>query len=164
MQHDYPYFAFMNNIIDNIRSTRTSLLGTIADLSAEQLNETPAGFNNNIIWNLGHMVAAQQGVCYMRGGAPIIVEEKYWINYKPGSKPGEFVGAEEIQKIKDLMVSTLDRLTTDVGTNIFDNYTSWTTRYGVNLADVNDAIHFLSFHEGLHTGVIMSLMKLVKKD
>lgn len=131
------------------------------DLSVEQLNDIPTGFNNNIIWNLAHLIAAQQGVCYLRSGAAIIVEEKYYTDYKPGTKPEKFIGAEEVQKIKNLMLSTLDRIATDHVANVFNNYKAWTTRYGGELASVDDAIMFLLYHEGLHTGVVMALRKLV---
>ncbi len=59
------------------------------------------------------------------------------------------------------MLSTLDRLAMDYETNVFDNYVQWTTRYGPELASVDDAISFLLYHEGLHAGTIMALKKLV---
>ena len=52
----------MNDQIETIRKTRSFLLDYIKELNIEQLNKIPAGFNNNIAWNLGHLVAAQQGV------------------------------------------------------------------------------------------------------
>ncbi len=61
------------------------------------------------------------------------------------------------------MLSTLDQLTIDRETNTFDNYKPWTTRYGAELTNIDDAINFLLFHEGLHTGVIMAIAKLVTK-
>lgn len=57
---------------DILRKTRQYVLELIANLSMEQLNEVPAGFTNNIVWNLGHMLASQQGVCYLRGGLLIL--------------------------------------------------------------------------------------------
>ena len=154
----------MNKEIDNLKKTRSYLLKAIEELSVDELNEIPAGFNNNIIWNLGHMVAAQQGICYIRGGAQLNVEEKYWLNYKPGSKPEKFIDAEEVRAVKDLMITTLDRLTNDYGTDLFKNYTAWATRYGTELGSIDDAIRFLPYHEGLHGGTIMAMIKLVRKQ
>ena len=88
----------MNKNIDNIKKTRLFLLNAINDLSTDQLNEIPAGFNNNIIWNLGHMIAAQQSICYIRAGVLPVVEKKYITEYKPGTKPEQHVDAAEIQK------------------------------------------------------------------
>ena len=66
----------MTKQIEIIKKTRVSLLELVKDLSTEQLNKIPDGFNNNIIWNLAHMIAAQQGVCYVRAGLAPVVGEK----------------------------------------------------------------------------------------
>lgn len=63
----------MNKQIEIIRKTRVKLLEMLSDLSTDQLNKIPAGFNNNIIWNLAHLVAAQQGICYLRAGLPMVL-------------------------------------------------------------------------------------------
>ena len=69
----------MNNKIENIKNTRRFLLDRVSELSSDQLNEIPTEFNNNIIWNLGHLIAAQQRICYIRSGLKINVEEKtFW--------------------------------------------------------------------------------------
>lgn len=45
-----------------LRHIRTSVLNLIESLTLKQINEIPAGFNNNIIWNLGHLVATDQRI------------------------------------------------------------------------------------------------------
>ncbi len=152
----------MNKDIDYIKKARYYLLDGIKDLSADQLNQIPEGFNNNILWNLAHMVAAQQGICYLRAGAQLVIEQEYYNNYKPGTKPQQYIDKDEIQKLKDLMISTLDRLAADQQTNVFANYNTWSTRYGADLTNVDDAIAFLLFHDGLHAGVTLAISKLVK--
>ena len=77
----------MKDEIEIIRKIRKYLLESVKDLSIDQLNTTPAGFNNNIAWNLGHMIAAQQGICYVRAGLQPPAGEGFFNTYKPGSKP-----------------------------------------------------------------------------
>jgi hypothetical protein len=43
----------MNPQIDTLKKVRAVLLEGIKDLTTEQLNKIPQGYNNNIIWNLG---------------------------------------------------------------------------------------------------------------
>lgn len=147
--------------IETVKKTRVFLLEGIKDLTVAQLNKIPAGFNNNIIWNLGHMIAAQQGICYKRAGATPLISDDFWDRFRSGSKPEGTVEAAEIENIKSLFLSSIDRLEIDCDTPVFDNYTAWTTRYGVELASINDAISFVPFHEGLHLGTIIALKKLV---
>jgi hypothetical protein len=153
----------MKQQLDNIKKTRNYLLEQIKDLTLEQLNKVPAGFNNNIVWNLGHLVAAQQGLCYFRAGVQPIVEAQIFDNYKPGTKPERFISESEVLAIKELMSSTLERFETDYENNLFSGYNTFTTRYGVELSSIDEALDFVLFHEGLHSGYIMALKRVVNK-
>jgi hypothetical protein len=153
----------MNKRIEMIKNPREMLLELIKDLSVEQLNKVPQGFNNNIIWNIGHLIAAQEGVCYRRSGLEPPSGEDFFQAYKPGSKPEGFVDEAETERIKSLLFSTLDKLDADYDASIFKTYTSVVTRYGIELANIEDALNFLPFHEGLHIGCILALKRLVSQ-
>src|SRR5438445_7426651 len=100
----------MTKQIETVKKVRTFLLEGIKDLTVEQLNKIPAGFNNNIIWNLGHMIAAQQGICYKRAGATPLISDDFWDRFRSGSKPMGTVETAEIENIKSLFLSSIDRL------------------------------------------------------
>jgi hypothetical protein len=157
-------FEKMIQAIDIIQKPRVNLFKLIEGLSIEQLNLVPPGFNNNIIWNLGHMVAAQQGVCYSRAGLKTIVSDDFFHAYKPGTKPEKFVDAAELQLITDLAFSTLVQLETDHANNIFENYTPWTTRYGAELHNIDEAIAFIPFHDGFHMGYVLALRRVISNQ
>ena len=151
----------MKEQIEKIRKTRAYILDSVKELDVEQLNKIPAGFNNNIMWNLGHVVAAQQGVCYVRAGLKPRVEESFFDQYKNGSRPERRLGDEELTKIKELFFSSLDILIEDYENGLWASYSPWLSRYGVELKTIDDAIDFLSFHEGLHLGYILALKRVV---
>ncbi|HEX8460749.1 MAG TPA: DinB family protein [Segetibacter sp.] len=153
----------MNKHIDWIKNTRLSLLQLVAPLTMQQLNEVPAGFNNNIIWNLAHLVAVQQALCYLRSSVSPVVDEQYIRLYMKGTKPQDVVEAAEIVAIKETLVSSLDRFALDYQKSLFNNYQSWTTPFDTELGTIDDAIIFLQFHEGLHYGYVMALKRLVSK-
>lgn len=153
----------MNRQMDTIKKVRLYLLDQVKDLSVEELNEIPPGFNNNIAWNLGHLVAAQQGVCYARAGVKPIVDEQFMATYKPGTKPERYIDDTEIQLIKDVLITSLDQFESDYEKNLFTNYTAFTTRYAVELPNIDDALQFLYYHEGLHSGHVIAVKRLVKK-
>ena len=153
----------MKKQLEIIRKPRLFLLSSINELSLDQLNEIPQGFNNNIIWNMGHMVAAQQGVCYVRMGLPPFTGEEFFNRYKPGSRPEAPVAASEVDQVKEFLFSTLEQLERDYEQRIFGAYVPWTTRYGVDINNIDEALQFLPFHEGLHMGCIAALKKLIKK-
>ena len=156
------YLRIMTKQIEIIRKTRSFLLNQLKDLTTEQYNKIPEGFNNNIIWNLGHMIAAQQGVCYIRAGLTPRLGEDFINSYKSGTKPEKALSEAEIEEIKSLLFSTLNQLEEDYNNNVFREYPAWATRYGVELASIDEAINFIQFHEGIHSGCTTALKKLVK--
>jgi hypothetical protein len=153
----------MNYPIEIIRKTRENVLKMIDGLSIEQLNKIPEGFNNNLIWNIGHLVATQQGICYKRAGFPLIIDEAFFETYKSGTKPEELVDEAGLENIKQLLVSTIDQLEIDYNNKIFTNYQTWTTRYNFDITNIDEALNFVPFHEGLHTGYIMALKRTLNK-
>jgi hypothetical protein len=152
----------MSKQIEIIRKTRSFLLDHLKDLTTEQFNKVPDGFNNNIIWNLAHLIAAQQGVCYIKAGLTPRLDDEFINTFKSGTKPERTFTEAEIENIKSLLFTTLDQLEDDYNGGIFSNYTPWTVRYGVEFTSIDDAITFLPFHEGLHSGFTTALKRLVK--
>lgn len=151
----------MTKAIETIRNTRIHLLKAIEGLTTEQLNKVPDGFNNNIVWNLAHLVAAQQNLCYKRAGLDIVIDDKYFTPYLPGTKPEKFIDADEIEHIKGLLLSSINQLEADLQTNKFANYVGWTTRYDVTLNNIEEAVNFVPFHEGIHTGYVWALKRVI---
>ncbi len=152
----------MKKQFEILKNTRDYLLAYVSDLSVEQLNEIPAGFNNNIIWNLGHIIAAQQGVCYKRSGISMLVSEDFFNAYKPDSKPEKFIDTESVEAIKALLLSSIALLEVDYANNAFENYIPWTNRYGIEHLTIEDTLRFLPYHEGLHLGYVMALKRTIK--
>ncbi len=107
------------------------------------------------------MVAAQQNLCYKRAGLDIVIDEQHFTPYLPGTKPERFIEADEVELIKSSLISTLDLLDADLQTNKFENYTGWTTRYGNTLNNIEEAVAFVPFHEGIHTGYVWALKRVI---
>jgi hypothetical protein len=159
--NNYIFGSMIDRQLEIMRHPRQKILETLQNYSLEQLNTIPEGFNNNIIWNLGHMVAAQQGVCYRRAGLNLWVDEEFFNTYKPETKPDGFIGTDGLEQIKEYFTTSLEQLKLDYEKGSFSNYPTWTTRYGVEIDSIDTALAFLPFHEGLHIGYIMAMRKLV---
>ena len=154
----------MTRYISMLKQTRQHLVGILDGLSTDELNDIPFGFNNNLVWHIGHLVASQQGICYKRAGIPMNIDDAVFETYKPGTKPEKYVDQQEIDSLKTSLLSAIDRFDEDYNKGIFKDYPSWTTRYGVELNNIDEAITFLLFHEGLHLGYVMALKRLVTKQ
>ncbi|MEO7313113.1 MAG: DinB family protein [Chitinophagaceae bacterium] len=147
----------MNKSIEIIKETRNNFLKLIDSLPIDILNKVPAGFNNNIIWNFGHVVISQQLLCYKLSGATMLVDEAMIPKYSKGTKPDGVVSQEEIDQLKAWAVETIDQTEHDLEGDVFQNYKTYTTSFGTTLENVGDAIQFVAMHEGLHLGYAMAL-------
>ena len=72
----------MKEQFELIRQTRTRFIDIVNGLSIEELNEIPSGMNNNIAWNFGHLVTAQQSLCYALSGVDLDVTEELTAGFK----------------------------------------------------------------------------------
>jgi hypothetical protein len=103
-------------------------------------------------------------MCYARSGLPVIIDDKYFTPYMPGSKPKAIVDVDEIEIIKKLFISTIDQLQIDLDKKLFENYTPSIMIpkvYGFEIKNIDDALEYLLYHEGFHGGYISSLKHLV---
>ncbi|HEV8084966.1 MAG TPA: DinB family protein [Chitinophagaceae bacterium] len=154
----------MNKQLQKLEKLRHFLLKEISSLTTEQLNTIPDGFSNNIIWNLAHLVSATQLIFYKRAGLPLTIHKQYITPFLPGSKPGTLISNEDIDAIKELSISTIGGMQTDYENQSFDNYKkseNLERYYGIEVLTIEDAIEFLLYHEGYHSGKIIALKHLV---
>lgn len=149
--------------IDTIQATRTLFLKLVDGLSIDQLNKIPEGFNNNIIWNFGHVIVSQQILCYKLAGLPLKIDEAYISKYSKGTKPESFIDENELAFLKQQATQLIDELIADIEKGLLNNYTNYTTSFGIALNSIEDAVKFLTMHEGLHLGYAMALKRIVNK-
>lgn len=147
--------------VTTLKKLRSAILKTVEQLSTEQLNKVPDGFNNNIIWNIAHLIASQQNLCYVKAGQETLVPESFIQAYKPGTKPEQKVSATDIEFIKSLLLNIAEQLEADLQAHKFDNYSPWVNSMGLELNNINDIISYLPLHEGMHLGYILALKRLI---
>lgn len=144
------------------QTSRQFLARFLDELSLEQLNAIPQGFNNNIIWNIGHIVVTQQLLVYKLSGLPMHLPADLIAKYQKGTAPTAPVTQEEVSQIKDVLFSTGDQLKSDFNSGFFKDFSEYTTQTGnFTLHNAKEAFEFNNFHEALHIGVILNLKKLV---
>jgi hypothetical protein len=151
----------MQNQIETLLQTRKFLLKLTENLTNKQLNKIPAGFKNNIAWNIAHLLVTQQLLCYKLSGLPCLVSEEMIENFQKGSMPNYEVSEIEMQKIKKQFIELPILLKEDYSNGIFKNYNPYTTSVNVTLNTVDEAIAFNLYHEGIHLGIILQLLKFI---
>ena len=141
------------------KATRSNLLNALEGIDENILNRIPEGFNNNLIWNAGHIVVTQQLLCYGLSGLPLRIPAEVVERYRKGSRPTQPVSVAEISQIRTWLAESLDWIREDVAANRFQQFKTYPTSYGYTLTSFVDAVVFNNVHEGMHYGYIIALKK-----
>lgn len=142
-------------------TNRKHYLQLIENYSLEQLNKIPEGFSNNLAWNLGHIIVAQQGLIYRLSGLPMYVSDEMRSTYGNGTKPTGTTTQAEIDELKKLLFSLVEKTKEDYAAGKFVVYNEYTTGTGFNLTSLEEALEFNSMHEGIHFGLMMNIRKFI---
>lgn len=105
-----------------LRASRNRLLRLIETSNHEILFKIPVGFNNNIIWQIGHCITSQQRHMYMRSGLPMYISKEFMESFKIGSSPRSWGVNPDVNEVKHLLIETVNHLESDLESRLFVNY------------------------------------------
>lgn len=142
-------------------TNRKIYLKFLEGYSNEQLHIIPEGLNNNLFWNIAHVVVVQQALVYKLAGLPMMISNELFEKYRNGSQPALSTPQEEIDLIKNILKESVTKTKEDYKKGIFTTYSEYTTSTGFNLASVEDAITFNNYHEGTHLGFMLKIKKFL---
>ncbi|MFD2726525.1 DinB family protein [Hyunsoonleella rubra] len=146
-----------------LNNTRGIFKKIIENNSLEDLNNVPKGFNNNIIWNIGHVVVSEQLLAYKLSGLESTLSDEMINKYRKDSKPNDDVSQAEVDEIKGLLHSNLEKTREDYYNDVFQDYNAYTvSTTGNTLNNIDEALQFIAIHEGLHYGYVLALLKALK--
>lgn len=151
----------METVFKAWKTSRKIYLNFFENYSLNQLNKIPDGFNNNLIWNIGHVIVAQQSIIYKGSNLPMYIGEDLLNRFKPGTKPQGTISPVEAGELKELLISLIPKTEADFQKGRFITYNERTVVTGFHLASIKDALEFNNYHEGLHLGYMMSIKKFV---
>ena len=144
-----------------LKITRQNTINLIKAHTLDQLNEIPQGFNNNLMWNFGHVIVTQQLLIYGLSGIKMYTDNEMVAAYRKGSKPAANVGQSEYEELMHLANSTISDLEKDYAEELFQEYRIYTTSYNMTLSNVEEAIQFNNVHEAMHLGTCLALKKFI---
>ncbi len=145
-----------------IIDARKAFIGLIDGLTIEQLNHIPDGFNNNIIWNFGHIIVATQGLCYLRTGVKPDYVVKYGPSYTKGTKPTYTVSQEEVDDLKVLALQTIQQIEKDYNADVFKEITPFSTStFHAVMNSIEEVIVTTAGHDNLHFGYALAQRRII---
>jgi len=152
----------MNQLFTIIQQNRKILYRYLCDTPEELMFKVPKGFNNNIWWNIAHVVVTEQKLVYGLSGLPFNISQDWVENYQKGTFPEGIPLASEVAELKKLLFTLPEQTKKDYNNGLFKEFKPYMTTPKVELKSVMDAIAFNAFHEGLHLGSVMALIRAAK--
>ena len=148
-----------------IIDARKAFIALVDGLTIEELNQVPAGFNNNIAWNFGHIVVSTQTLCYVRTGLkPDATDVKFVQAYKKDTKPTYPISMEEIEELKNIAISSIEKIQSDYRNGVFEKITPYSTgTYGSTLSTFEEVLITTIGHDNLHFGYAQAQRRAIKK-
>ncbi len=153
----------MKIVLEQTLQTRKALYLILKNTPKEMLLKIPEGFNNNIYWNIAHIVATQQGLMYGLSGVQTKMSKELITKFKKGTAPDGTASDKEIEAVKKLIFSTVEDAIKDYETGTFSEFKEYTTSANVTLHSIDEAISFNLYHEGLHLGSVLALLRALKR-
>lgn len=138
-------------------------LSMIDHLNEEMIDIVPVGHNNNILWNVGHILLAQDFLLYGWEQAAKIVKPGYAELFNQGTKPADWKG--EVPSLATLaadLQAQKSRIENDFGHRWDEPLPKpFVLRPGVEMATYGEVMMFTLYHEGWHVGYIQSLKRAI---
>ncbi len=150
----------MDNQFEITKLSRKGVLSYTKNLTEKQYNHIPKGFKNNIAWNIGHVLVTQQLLTHRLSGIDCVIDEELIDKFGKGAKPQENYTIADIIAIKSQLISAVEQTQKLYKQGKFKTFKTYYTSVGYTLNNIEEAIAFCNLHEGMHLGIIMSLIKL----
>ena len=141
--------------------TRKSLLKIMESKSYDELVVIPQNFRNSIFWNIAHLLVTQQLLFYKLSGMELKIDERFVDKYGKGSHATEQVEESDINYVKDHLLQAMIGTQEDYKNGLFQDFKAYMTSTGIELKSIEDVISFSAYHDGIHLGIVLSLMKIV---
>ena len=145
-----------------LREFRKHTANMLTAFSHADQNRIPAGLNNNLVWNAGHLLATTDLLVYALAGLPTPSGRAFIDRFRKGTRPEGEVSAAEIADIAARLNSSVDRLESDLKTLDFGNFKAYTNSLGITLHNVEEALEFNLAHEAMHFGTMLVIRNLLR--
>ncbi|WNF22276.1 DinB family protein [Mesobacillus jeotgali] len=138
--------------------TRGSFLKNIEGITAEQASVQPEGFNNNIHWNIGHVLTVTEQFMMGFPKKSNHLPANYIELFGNGTRPSEWTGdVPSVDVLRDQLKAQLGRIKEVPASTLNEKL----KKPFLGLETFGELANMALFHEAYHLGQIHAMRKLV---
>ncbi len=147
--------------INILMQTRKLIVKAVENLPDEAYFKIPDGFDNNLAWNIGHIVVVQQLLHYGLTENELLIPKRFLLLYRTGTSPAGWKQQPDMGQLVAMLLPHAEKLQADFEAGNLANFKPYVTSTGISLATIEEAIAFNNFHEGLHAGAMLSIQNFL---
>ncbi|RXZ81125.1 DinB family protein [Paenibacillaceae bacterium] len=150
-------------ILNLFADLREQILSVITRLSKSQMEHIPKGFNNNLHWQLGHVLTITDNLIFEFSGVGSRISQYYRTYFATGTSPSSWLGQPPgiemiLKDLKSQMVEICDKYDGLLAQPVADenNFLQATV--------IGELFHVLIAHESMHLGMIIAMDKVLQHE
>lgn len=151
-------------IFKHMETVRGLTLKAISELTEEEADRIPEGFNNNIRWNLGHVTFIQERVTLQLFGEQMEVPKLYKLLFAPGTSPKNWqFPAPSLKELEKVMSEQTNRIQNVLSGRLDEKLDSaFTNGIGLTFETIGECLLFTLYHEAYHMHAINQIRRTFK--
>ncbi|GIP39835.1 hypothetical protein J31TS4_31150 [Paenibacillus sp. J31TS4] len=144
-------------IFQQLKLNRSRTLEAAASVTEEEADRIPNGFNNNIRWQLGHILTTQERMAFRFIGEPLGLPEELTGLFVNGTKPADWTSAPpDLATLRRLLEEQPERIRERLQGRL---QTPLTLPFK-DFTALEEALVFSIGHEAMHAGFLKALHRI----
>lgn len=144
-----------------LMTTQWHMLRELEGLSHEEMLKIPEGRDDNILWNVGHLICSISRLAYVFSGYPLPIPEHYLTLFGKNTNALDWTETPDVDEVLAHFNELPGKIEADYRAGKFTEYKSMTFGPGHTVESVPEAVAFHCFHEGLHIGVVICIKQML---
>lgn len=155
----------MNDSMKMFKYSRTSTLILLPKLEESLWDIQPENWPNTIRWNAGHVYAETERFLHDADNDYEITHPEWMDLFLDGSRPSEWTEEDNVPSKNDIIEALAEqekRIETYFKDKLNNKADDVRDLNGTLLDTVDSALQFVTWHEGIHLGILKSLRIALK--
>lgn len=144
-----------------LNTTRFHMLRELEGLTQTDFLTIPEQRDDNILWNIGHLLCSLSRLTYVFSGYPLPIPESYLTTFGKNTTATAWDSDPDVDEVLDRFKAMPEKIAEDYRQGHFSEYKTLELAPGHTVESVEEAVAFHCFHEGLHIGMVISIKELL---
>ena len=152
--------------LNQMNFARSYTIGRLTQSNDKEWDTQPKGYNNTIRWTVGHIFVTMETFTHLAIPEYAAVRSEWIPFFSTGTSPADWKSKKKVPSNDELLMSLREQK--DRLTRIFSEHLELAVQEPIKIGPltldtVESVVKFLTWHEGIHAGMIDGLNKATAK-